>query len=286
MNIFSQRHPVLLLSYFLFILASLLTMHPIMLGLALIGVSIYLWLLCGLHYVAKEIAYYVVVTLLIIIMFASFVHNGVTPLFFYNDHAVTKEALIKGGLLGIAVSSGALWCQALLLTMKTNHFLFLFTKIHPKLGLFCSMLFRFVPYYKETWQANKRGQQGVLYFKTASRFEAFGRYFILHFHTLTTVMEAVFWKPQVFYSKGYNRKRTQFELFTWNWRDSLLSMLLLGMVAYFTLELTIVRYNYFPMLAPISLPVPFLLSACLFYLLPAAIEGKELMRWHRLQSKI
>jgi len=149
MNIFSQRHPALLLSYFLFVLANLLTMHPMLIGLAFIGVTAYLWLLCGFQYVMKEVAYYAVVSLLITIMFASFVHNGVTPLFFYNDHAVTKEALIKGSFLGIAIAGGALWCQALLLTMKTNHFLFLFTKIHPKLGLFCSMLFRIVPYYKE-----------------------------------------------------------------------------------------------------------------------------------------
>lgn len=286
MNIFSQRHPALLLSYFLFILISLLAMHPIIIGPAFIGAILYLWLLCGWLYVMKEVAYYAGVALLILIMFAAFVHNGVTPLFFYNDHAVTKEALINGSFLGIAIASGALWCQALLLTMKTNHFLFLFTKIHPKLGLFCSMLFRFVPYYKETWQANRRGQQGMLYFKTASRFDAFGRYIALHFHTLTTVLEAVIWKPQVLYSKGYNRKRTQFELFTWTWRDTSLSILLLAVVTSFVLAFTTLRYNYFPMLAPLSLPIPILLSACVIYLLPAAIEGKELIKWQRLQSKI
>lgn len=87
MNIFSQRHPALLLSYFLLVLASLLTLHPVLIGLALLGVTVYLWLLCGWQYVIKEIAYYTGVALLITVMFAAFVHNGVTPLFFYNDHA-------------------------------------------------------------------------------------------------------------------------------------------------------------------------------------------------------
>lgn len=286
MNIFSQRHPALLLSYFVLVLISLLTMHPIVISLAFIGVNAYLWLLRGGHYVVKELAYYAAVTLLITIMFASFVHNGVTPLFFYNDHAVTKEALIKGALLGIAISSSALWCQSVLLTMKTNHFLFLFTKIHPRLGLFCSMIFRLVPYYKESWQANKRGQQGVHYFKTTSRFDAFGRYVMLHFHTFASVIEEIIWKPQVLYSKGYNRNRTQFELFTWSWRDSIESMLLLFIAACFILELMTLRYNYFPMLAALALPAPVLISASVLYLLPAAIEGKEIIKWQRLQSKI
>jgi len=126
----------------------------------------------------------------------------------------------------------------------------------------------------------------MLYFKTASRFDAFGRYIALHVQTLTTVFEAVIWKPQVLYSKGYNRKRTQFELFAWMWRDTLLSMPLLAAIASFVLHLATLRYNYFPMLAPLSLPIPILLSACVIYLLPAAIEGKELLKWQRLQSKI
>lgn len=286
MNIFSKKHPAALFIYFIFLqILLLLTMHPLVICIALGGALAYLICLTSWRYTLGELGYYVMFAVLIAMMYAAFAHNGVTPLFFYNDHAITKEAITRGMMLGLTCLTSIFWIKSYIRTMQTNHFLFLFTKIHPALGLFTSMCFRFFPYLQELWQQNKRGQQGGHYFYTASRFERFGRLLLLQVHTLTQAVDAVFWKPAIMHSKGYQKKRTQFQLFTWRLTDTVflltifvLFMLLIGQLGN--------PFEYFPVLQNSHLSPTILCSLGIFYWLPAIIEGKELIKWHYVQSKI
>lgn len=286
MKIFSQHHPAILLLYYLLINLLFFTLHPTLLLLSLIGVIGYLALQHSIRYVLQELLFYSVVICLITIMYASFAHNGVTPLFFYNDHAITKEAIIRGSMLGVTFVNVALWFKAFTETMQTNHFLFLFTKIHPKLGMFSSMCFRFFPFYKELWKQNKMGQQGMHYFTTASRFDRLGRWCALQIHTFTQAIEAVFWKPSIMLSKGYQKKRTQFQLFSWRISDTSIALFMLMLSCMLVLKWSGLQFNYYPKIATVEISPTALVIICIFYLLPAFIEGKETLKWHYLQSKI
>ena len=286
MNIFSKKHPAALVIYFgLLQLLLLITMHPLVISIALSGALAYLICLTSWRYTLVEVSYYGLFSLLIAVMYAAFAHNGVTPLFFYNDHAVTKEALTRGTMLGLTFLTSIFWIKTYLRTMQTNHFLFLFTKIHPALGLFTSMCFRFFPYLQELWQQNKRGQQGGHYFYTTSRFERLGRLLLLQLHTLTQAIDAVFWKPAIMHSKGYQKKRTQFQLFKWQLADTIF---LLTVFVIFGLLIGQLGspFEYFPALQSIHLSPTILCGLGMFYWLPAIIEGKELIKWHYAQSKI
>ena len=286
MKIFSQRHPVILLTYFLMVLVCLMTMHPIIIGISLSGALCYIALLTSWSYCLKELLYYIGYTILITIMYASFAHNGVTPLFFYNDHAITKEAVFHGAMFGATFCTLAFWINAVLQTMQTNHFLFLFTKIHPLLGLFCAMCFRFFPYYKTLWLQNKRGQQGVHYFFTASRFDRAAKWVLLQLHTFVQAFDAVFWKPTILYSKGYQKKRTQFQLFSWHWRDYIIAGILLTLGITLTLSYNNLQFDYFPRTESVVLSPVIVCSTAVLCWLPAIIEGKGLIKWHLLQSKM
>ena len=286
MNIFSKKHPAALVIYFgLLQLLLLISMHPLVIMIALSGALAYLICLTSWRYTFVEVSYYGSFSLLIAIMYAAFAHNGVTPLFFYNDHAVTKEAITRGTMLGLTFLTSIFWIKTYLRTMQTNHFLFLFTKIHPALGLFTSMCFRFFPYLQELWQQNKRGQQGAHYFYTASRFERLGRLLLLQLHTLAQAVDAVFWKPAIMHSKGYQKKRTQFQLFKWRLADTIFS---LTVFVIFSLLIGPLGspFEYFPALQSIYLPPTILCGLGVFYWLPAMIEGKEIIKWHYVQSKI
>ena len=264
----------------------LLTFHPIIITIAFVGAVSYLASIQSFRFLLKELFFYSYVNVLITIMYASFVHNGITPLFFYNDHPITLEAIVHGAMLGFTFTTAALWFKAYVETMQTNHFLFLFTKIHPKLGLLSAMAFRFYPYYKELWYENRRGQQGMHYFLTASRFERFTRWWLLQVHTIVQTIDAVFWKPSIMLSKGYQKKRTQFQLFSWGLSDSFMFILLIGMFIVNVLYTSIWEFHYFPQFMEPSLSIIQLVSLCMFYGLPAIVEGKELIKWHYLQSKI
>lgn len=286
MNHFQKTYPALLLLYFALQLFFMFwSQQPIVVAIAFFSLICYILCLQDWRDILQDIGYYFVIALLITIMYAAFVHNGVTPLFFYNDHAVTKEAIVRGGMLGFIVMTSAFWLKAVMLTMQTNHFLFLFTKFHPALGLFASMCFRFIPYYKQLWRDNYLGQHGVHFFQTKSRFDRLGRYVLLHIHTLTVAIDAVFWKPLIMLSKGFNKKRTQYQLFTWKRGDTLIAVSTLLCTSFLLIELPR-SFEYFPKLGALHLSPGVQVVLCLFYVLPVFLEGKELLRWRYLQSKM
>lgn len=286
MKLFGTRHPAILLLYYsLLHVILLVSMHPFVIATALLGAISYLMCLTSFRYVLKELGFYSFVILLITIMYASSAHNGVTPLFFYNDHAVTKEAIVRGVMFGLTFTTIAFWLKAYINTMQTNHFLFLFTKIHPKLGLFTSMCFRFFPYLQELWQQNNSGMKGMHYFYTSSRFDRLGRLLLLQIHTFTQAIDTIFWKPSIMHSKGYQKQRTQFQLFTWRLTDTMFLVFLLCLTTVF-IRLLSWSFDYFPAMQDVTLSPLVLSSLCIFYGLPTMIEGKELLKWHYLQSKI
>ena len=124
------------------------------------------------------------------------------------------------------------------------------------------------------------------YFSSTSRFDRLGRWCVLHIHTFTQAVDAVFWKPAIMHSKGYQKQRTQFQLFKWQRTDSIIGLGVALMGGLLALSWTAWQFDYFPALASLTLSPLSFISICAFFWLPAIIEGKELIKWRYLQSKI
>lgn len=285
MNSLQRFHPLFLLTYYALTigLASYM-MHPLVLAFALVMTVLHVALLTSFMQAIKDVLYYGIYGSLLAIMYSAFSHNGITPLFFYNDNAITKEAIVYGAMLGMLLVLLVFCWQSLLLTMQTNHFLFLFTRLHPKVALVFIMVFRFIPYIREHWQQHVLAQKGGHYFETTSRFDRMGRYATLQFHTLMQAIDSVIWKPTVMNSKGYAKQRTQFQLFRWHVRDTVIVIVTLGAAA--MALYSVPSFRYYPATDSLTLPPHAFIAIIILYALPVVLEGKEQLSWYYAKSNM
>lgn len=289
MSAFSNFHPVLLLVYMTVVLVTMFSsFHPIIVALSLVGGILYFSMLHGVRAASKDLLYYFFVFLFIAVAYPSYVHNGFTPLFFLNDHAVTREAVTKGLVLAGAIVATCFWMKSYFEIFTTNKILAVLTKVSANLGILVSMLWRFIPIFKTKWQEKQMAQRGIGYYKVSSRFVKFHRAFALWRQTLVQTAEFVFVKPDVMKARGYGmtKARTEYKVMRFTKRDGVLTaglvLFLLYYIGYFTQHQT----QYYPEISEQTLGAGHYVIIGLLMLLPFIYEAKESVKWRYLQSKI
>ncbi|MER1986538.1 MAG: energy-coupling factor transporter transmembrane component T [Solibacillus sp.] len=287
MNVFSTFHPLLLSIYYCFVLVILYCLHPVVAMLALIGAIAYFCALTGWRLTLKELVFYSFIFLFVMIAYPSFVHNGYTPLFFLNDLPITYEAIIKAGVTATIIVSIAFWSKSYFEMFTTTKILFLASMISTKLGIFLSMLLRFIPIFKQHWQERQLAQKAIGYYHVASQVEKLQRFVVLWSSTLMFTIEFVFFKPAVMRARGYGvGKRTQFQLIRFTKKDALFAVFLFISMTLFALFFEYYAYHYYPKLKSNTLSSSQIFMIAIFMLLPAMYELKENAKWIYLQSKI
>lgn len=78
-----------------------------------------------------------------------FYHTGQTVLFYVNESAVYKENYIYGFIVSLMLIAGVVWCMVLRELLDSEKIYYLFGKLSPTLGLFFTMILRFIPLMKE-----------------------------------------------------------------------------------------------------------------------------------------
>ncbi|ARJ37736.1 hypothetical protein CSV71_12825 [Sporosarcina sp. P21c] len=289
MSAFSNFHPILLLVYVTVVLVTMFSsFHPIIVALAMTGGILYFFMLHGVRSASKDLIYYFFVFLLIAAAYPSYVHNGFTPLFFLNDHAVTLEAVTKGLVVAGAVVATSFWTKSYFEIFTTNKVLAVLTNVSANLGILVSMLWRFIPLFKITWREKQMAQRGIGYYKVGSRVEKLRRAFALWRQTLVQTAEFVFVKPDVMKARGYGitKERTQYKMMRFTKRDGILTaglvLFLLYYIGYFTQHQT----QYYPKISEQTLGAGHYVVIGLLMLLPFIYEAKESVKWRYLQSKI
>lgn len=289
MSAFSSFHPVLLLVYVTVVLVTMLSsFHPVVVALVLIGGILYYAMLHGLRAASKDLLYYFFVFLLIAAAYPSYVHNGFTPLFFLNDHAVTLEAVTKGLVIAGAVVATCFWIKSYFEMFTTDKVLAVLTKMSANLGIVVSMLWRFIPLFKTKWAEKQLAQRGVGYYNVRSKVEKLRRAFALWRQTLVQTAEFVFVKPDIMKARGYGmtKARTQYRAMHFTKRDGWLTaglvLFLLYYIGYFTQH----RTQYYPEISEQTLGAGHYIVIGLLMLLPFIHEAKESVKWRYLQSKI
>lgn len=163
-SLLKSLHPSVSVTYFvLLICITMFSLHPIVLlfsfGMAIIAVvRIYgVRRLAFLFWVGFPMFVFAVVLLPL------FNHNGVTPLFYINDMAVTLENIVYGSFMTIMLITVTAWLLVAGSVIDSEKLLYVFGRFSPKTALVISMVLRFVPMLVQRFREIHEAQRGMLY---------------------------------------------------------------------------------------------------------------------------
>ncbi len=149
--------------------------------------------------------------LLLIVVIAAvnplFSHNGATVLFFLNDSRITLEALIYGGVLGLAAADAVLIFMCVNTVFDSERIIYLFGRYMPNIGLVISMALGFVPKLRAMYASVSSAQRGLQKSRVKRALRCFSA-------VITQSMEGAIITSDSMRSRGYGTgKRTFFNRF-------------------------------------------------------------------------
>ena len=283
MSRFSAFHPAVLAVYFVSVLGlAMFCSHPALHLLALMGGILFL-VMSGKK---PGLGLALLLFLGAALTNPLFSHRGATTLFFFNQNPVTLESILYGVGLGGMLAAVLFWFQAFHAVMTADKLLFLLGRLSPKLSLLLSSALRFTPLLKG--QAVKMRES-----RRAMGLEGGLKGTLKTFSALITwSLENAIDTGAAMKARGYGLKgRSHYSLFRFTAADGafLAVILLLDAAVLVPQALGRLNFTYYPTLqgAGLDLWAAFGLVAfgCLS-LLPAIIEGKELLQWNYCRSKI
>ncbi|MBR1741202.1 MAG: energy-coupling factor transporter transmembrane protein EcfT [Lachnospiraceae bacterium] len=222
-NLFSESHPALLFFYFTLVISTtMLFAHPVIIGISFLAAFSYR--LCfeeKRSFFRYQILFMVPIWLLVVLFNAAFNHYGITPLYYLKTGAITLESIVYGMVLGALLWTSILWFANVNLIFTTDKFIYLFGRIFPSLGLFMSMVFRFVPRFRERWQQIREGQACLG--KDIHEQKFFGKVHCIISEIsilITWGLESGIAAVDSMHSKGYGvGKRTFYHIYSWHRAD-------------------------------------------------------------------
>ncbi|MDG4656988.1 energy-coupling factor transporter transmembrane component T [Ectobacillus antri] len=143
---FAKFHPAVLFSYYIGVMVLAMTLlHPFI----LLSMVLLLSLLNYIHGTTMKpfLLSSFVLAVFIAVMNPLFTHRGSTILFYVQDNPVTLEAITYGytmALSFLAVSFAFVSYQAI---VSSHKFLYLFSRVSPKVALLTMIAIRFVPLF-------------------------------------------------------------------------------------------------------------------------------------------
>lgn len=265
--------------------------NPLILLLALCGGCALLLALRGLC-ALRTIAIAPVAILVCAVANMLVAHNGVTVLLVINNNPITLESALYGASGGLLLSAVLLLMRCLSLVMTSEHMLYLFAKISPKLALTLSMVLRFIPLLAKKAKEIEQAQIALGIYKDDNIFDTLrGKTRILSILT-TWALENAVTTADSMEARGYgSSRRTSFSIFTFDIRDGALilaSLALCGVCICAQLSGTL-EYSFYPAMQPLpcsGAAIAAYICFALLCMLPTIIEMEAKARWHSLRSKI
>lgn len=294
-NSFKNFHPVVNFYYFTAVICfSMFFMHPMFLGISLIGAFIYSIFLKGKKAVKFNILYMLPMLLATALINPAFNHAGVTILFYLKSgNPITLESILYGIAAAVMFISVILWFSCYNEIMTSDKFIYLFGRIIPGLSLIFSMVLRFVPKYKAQIKVISNGQKSIGRDVTNGNIFARAKNGIKIVSIMTTwALENAIETADSMKSRGYGLKgRSSFSIFRFDNRDKITlgTMIVLTLVILagaFYGENSII---YFPIIKvkPVSLfSIIVYLSYALLCFIPIIADVKEEIVWRRLKLEI
>ncbi|MGO5549775.1 energy-coupling factor transporter transmembrane component T [Lachnospiraceae bacterium LCP19S3_B12] len=290
---FGSYHPAILFLYYVLALAfSMVSLHPVLVAVALIGSFFFYAMQKGVVKMLMDLWFFACLFLIMAVVNPIFVHNGETILFFMNGNPVTMEAVIYGGMAALAIVGVLMWCRCYTSILTTDKFLYLFGKLIPKLGLILSMAFRFIPLFSSQIKKIGQAQKTMGLFATDSVPDKVRGGVRIFDSLVSWSMENSIDTADAMKARGYGLPgRTNFSLFRFRQRDVILLCIMGGFSAVILACFASGGFSfyYYPYVAEIktgAANIAQYLTVLAFMLIPGVIEAKEKVTWNFLKSKI
>ena len=143
---FERMHPLFLFVFFFIImLLTMFSSHPLFLGISFTMSVIYLFFYCEKSVAIRNMKLAIGMICLVSIGNVLLTHNGSTVFIYLNHNALTLEALLRGLDLGTVIATEILWMMSANQLIHMDHVLYLFGRILPTTSLTCSMILRYLP---------------------------------------------------------------------------------------------------------------------------------------------
>lgn len=281
-------HPAAVAIYYIILLIiAVSTKNPFIIALVLIAVAIHYACCQGLLKTLKNTIYYLILTVLLIVLSGAFKHNGVTPLFFWNEQAVTKEALIWGCIIGFLCMLISFLLKNSSKALPMDRVLYVTRIIWPTIGIYCSLALRFIPAFKKRLTLMHATQKSIGYYATASVVDQLLGYVKTSYECATWSFEQCFHKSDVMKGRGfYLKKKTTYIFYKWRLKDSLVTLITVVFFGIFILFFNESTFYYFPNTKELYVPKEVCISVTIIAILPIVIEIKEIIAWRYYNSKM
>lgn len=292
---FSSYHPtVQALYFFVVMLFTVFIMHPVILCISLVsafGYAVYLGRRKSMMLFFKFV---LPSSVLVGLLNPLFNHAGVTILMYLPDgNPLTLESLIFGCVSGAMFSSVMLWCVCLQYIMSSDRVIYLFGRITPKLGLFISMILRFIPKLSSQFGRIRAAQ------KCIGRDITQGSFLTRIKNGVRMVSMLLQWALEnsvdtadSLKSRGYGLPhRTSFSLFRFRIRDALMLVFtsVFGTAVFISLAAERLDFFYYPCISEIEndfVDISVYIIFLMLCIMPLAADIREDRKWNALRSKI
>lgn len=163
MNEFAKCHPVVNLIFYVAVLGfSVTLMHPVCLGVALLGSVLVSFAASGGKSTLKISASALFVALATAVFNGLFNHQGMTIVWYFpNGNALTAESLVFGAASGVMLATVVIWFMSLNKIITSEKIIYLFGGVLPAISLMISMILRFVPEFMRNFKRINDARQAI-----------------------------------------------------------------------------------------------------------------------------
>lgn len=240
-----KLHPLVCLTYFILLLVILAgSFNPVLSGIGL--VTAIMAMITRHNYKNVRLTFFIAIpaSVFLLLIQPLFSHNGVTPLFYINDMAVTLETILFGIGALILLTGAVAWFLLMGDIFTGEKLMYLFGRITPGFALLFSMTLRLIPQLKRRYDQIVQSRV-FLGAHSGSMREKATRVATLTEWSLESSMETA----QSMEARGYGTKRrTSFHMFRFRKEDGImLAIILVSGVSAVTAIFNKVAYvSFFP----------------------------------------
>lgn len=292
MHALDRLNPITVALYFLAVAGvAMFCMHPILLGIALLG-ALALCLLRRDVKSARTHLFFWGILVFSILLNPLLSHNGATVLLVVGNRPISLEALLWGATSGTAVLAVLYLCASFSAIMKSDKLLYLFGALSPRISLILSMGLRYVSLLSDQYKRIKQAQTALGLYKEDNIIALLRGNLRILSVLLSWALENGIVTAGSMAARGYGTgKRTHFSVFAFSQRDALYLALTLALLAgtLIPLALGALDFAFYPTLqaAPAgALAYLGYLSYGALVALPILAETEDAVKWKYLRSKI
>ncbi|PWN00727.1 MAG: cobalt transporter [Massilioclostridium sp.] len=288
---FTAYHPIVNFVYFAAVLVfTMFCMNPICITISVGCALLYAFCLQGFKLVKFVVRFAFPTVVFVCIINPLFNHRGQTVLAYLPwGNPLTMESLLFGFAAAILLLSVIFWFSCCNRVMTTDKFLYLFGRIVPSLSLILSMALRFIPQFKEQFKQVRSAQKSLGCDLTEGslrqRFLNAANIFSI---MITWSLENAVQTADSMKNRGYGLPgRTAYSVYQFERRDGLLLCVLACLIVYVSVGLfgNGFDFYYFPVVKDIYFN-SFMIAYFMLCATPLILNGREVIRWKYLQSKI